>query len=76
MIRCAQACVTEVTPLFRAFDQQPACKGTCSLVVAVTLSRSWVRIPMRANFMLGKKGHLLFTLVGMDEPTCGGRALV
>ena len=29
-----------------------------------------------ANFRLGKKGHSLVPLVGMDEPSCGGRALV
>jgi hypothetical protein len=30
VIRCAQVCVTEVTPLLKASDQQPAGKGACS----------------------------------------------
>jgi len=34
------------------------------------------KIPMGANFRLGKKGDSLIPLVGMGEPTYGGRALV
>jgi len=38
--------------------------------------RSWVQFLMGVNFRLGKKGHSLVPLAGMDEPSCGGQALV
>jgi hypothetical protein len=59
------------------FKTNTTCKGACSLVVAVTLVAPqvlgvWVRIPVRANFRLGKKKLLLVPLYGMGELTCGG----
>ena len=34
------------------------------------------RIPVGANYRLGKKGDSLIPLVGMGEPTYGGRNLM